>query len=331
MKKIVEVRGTGRPAAFSGCHRKLSLRSCRACREAAAVISQGRERGDTMKKMMKAAAYALLAGALAVTCAVPASAAGTPAVSVSTQAKKSGFVKTGKTWSYYKKGKKVTGLKKIGGRYYFFNKKGRMVKGKKNIGGFVYYFAAKKDGKAPAVVNTKRKVGKKYYYFTKTGRGFLASSNKKANLAAASVMNGVKFTNDMTSMEKLETTYRYILKKYDYEIADVPNLNSRKWIGTCAYNMVKDGDAKCYNYAALTGVCAKALGFKVTVVTGTSKRSATSVRAQEHAWVEINGRVLDTCFDDTNQKDGEQYFYRTFEEIRSGEGTEYYPEKRFNW
>lgn len=283
-----------------------------------------------MKKMMRAAAYAVLAGTLTVTCAVPAFAAGTPAVEAEagTLAKK-GFVKKGKTWSYYVKGKKVTGLKKISGKYYYFDKKGSMKKGKVSIDGFVYYFAAGKDGKAPAVVNQKKKVGKKNYYFTKKGRGFFASSDKKANLAAASVMDGVKFTSKMTKLQKLETTYRYILKKYDYMVADVPNLKTKKWIGPTAYNMVKDGDAKCYNYAALTGVCAKALGFKVTVVTGTSRRSAASTRTQEHAWVEIGGRILDTCFDDTNQKAGEQYFNRTAEEIRAAEGTEYYPEKKF--
>ncbi|MQN01540.1 MAG: transglutaminase domain-containing protein [bacterium LCO1.1] len=192
-----------------------------------------------------------------------------------------------------------------------------------------YYFSKAKDGKAPALVNKTKKVSGKTLYFSNTGKGFISCGNTEGNQAVASVIEGAKLSNSMTQDQKLSVVYNYILNKYNYTISDPADLSSNQWIYTCAYNMFKYGDAKCYNYAALTGLSANALGFNVRFETGVAARSAGGEKT-EHAWVVVNDQyVLDSCYDDVNNKSGNQYFYKTYDEIRDSEGSEYQVNKTF--
>lgn len=71
------------------------------------------------------------------------------------------------TYYYNKKGKKVTGLKKIKGQYYYFDKKGVLYKkGWKTLKGKKYYFAKKSGAASTGVV----KIGKKKYLFSNKGK-----------------------------------------------------------------------------------------------------------------------------------------------------------------
>lgn len=75
--------------------------------------------------------------------------------------------KSGKTYYYGKKGKRVTGLKLINGKSYFFDKKGALYKkGWKTVKGKKYYFK-KTTG---AAVTGAVKIGKKRYLFQSKGQ-----------------------------------------------------------------------------------------------------------------------------------------------------------------
>ena len=291
-----------------------------------------------------------LAGVMAAGLSAPAFAAHTQttasgvtegsAVAASTAivkaaAVKKGWVKKSGKWYYYKSGKKVTGLKKISGKYYYFNKKGVMQSGKQSINGFTYYFKKTSDKKAAALTNTTKKIGKKTYYFSSKGRGFLSVGKKKGNQAVAAVMDGVKFSSGMTNAKKQKKIYTYIVNKFSYMAAEDPDLSGKAWIYTCAYNMVYEGDAKCFNYAALTGLCFRALGFDAKILTGTALHplATDSASQTQHAWVVItkNGTdyVYDTLYDDVNGKSGLQFFGKTYAQIKSSQGSVYTVEKTF--
>lgn len=200
--------------------------------------------------------------------------------------------------------------------------------GLQKSGGYVFYY---KNGKK--VKNTTQKVKGKTYYFSSKGRGFLSVGNSTGNKAVASVIDGAKFKSNMNNKEKLKAAYDYILKKYNYQIADVPTQNelkNGKWVYKYAYNMVKDRDAKCYNWASLTGLTARALGYKTSIITGRAKRSADFKNQTEHAWALVNGKyVLDANYDDVNGKAGDQYFWKTYAQLKKSEGSEYTAEKKF--
>ena len=87
-----------------------------------------------------------------------------------TKAVKKGWVKTAKGKTYYKNGKKVTGIQKIGKQTYYFDKKGIMQKNKIiKVKGKIYAF----DKKGHMVKNksyTGKLNGKKVtYYFGDNG------------------------------------------------------------------------------------------------------------------------------------------------------------------
>ena len=86
-------------------------------------------------------------------------------------AAKKGWRKTGNTFYYYKKGKKVKGWQKIGKQTYYFNTKNfKMVTGLRKLGGKVYYFkpTGAKGNKGKMLTGWQKANGKTYY-FKKTG------------------------------------------------------------------------------------------------------------------------------------------------------------------
>lgn len=157
------------------------------------------------------------------------------------------------------------------------------------------------------------------------------STDSEGDAAVQSVLDGAGITADDTAdKDKLQKAYDYILKTYDYTPADDPDLSSDKWVDECASNMVKYGDAKCYNWAALTGLVAKKLGFNAKILTGTAQRTEDAEEQTAHAWVLIDDKyVLDTCYDDVNKKEGDQYFYQTYRDLLDNEGSVYTMEKEF--
>ena len=299
---------------------------------------------DKMKAYMKKTAGVALTAAIAATLAFsPPAGTGAQAqtvvpakaqtqITAKAQAKK-GFVKVKGKWYYYKSGKKVKGLKKIGGKYYYFAKSGAMQSGKKTVDGMTYYFKKASDKKAPAVANKTAKISGKTYYFSAKGRGILSVGNKKGNQAVAKIIDMVKFQPSASKEDNLKVMYNKIQKRCGYLGTEGPDLGSKKWIYTKAYEMATETDGKCYEYSALTGLCAKALGFDVKILTGKANGHAgfaDRTKYTEHSWVVIDDTyILDSVYDDNNGTSGNQFFYKTYEELENEQGTIYQAEKQF--
>ena len=114
-------------------------------------------------------------------------------------AARKGWVKQGGKTYYYTKGKKVEGLKKIRGKYYFFNKQGVLYKnGWKTIKGKKYYFSKKNGAASTGAV----KIGKKRYLFTKNGRlcgtGIQKSGKKYYYTKKGIIQTGLKTVKGKT-------------------------------------------------------------------------------------------------------------------------------------
>ena len=86
-------------------------------------------------------------------------------------ATKKGWVKTGKTFYYYKNTKKVKGWQTISKKIFYFDKKGKAVTGWKKIGSKTFYFSnANGVGKKGKMLTGWAKIDNRYIYFKKTGK-----------------------------------------------------------------------------------------------------------------------------------------------------------------
>lgn len=188
--------------------------------------------------------------------------------------------------------------------------------------GYTYYY--KNNHK---VKNITKTVNGNNYYFSSKGRGFLSTGSSNGNKAVAYVFDHVSFSSSSSKKQKLKKVYDYIASRRCTP-AGTPDFSDGKWVGISAYNMVKYGDAKCYNYAAITGLCARALGYNATIVIGKANFSRGHMKS-EHAWVIVGSRVLDTCYDAVNGKKGDQYYFRTYRQIKRSEGSSYTAQNKF--
>ena len=268
-----------------------------------------------------------------------ASAVSKAAVNKMAKKSKNGFKKFKGKW-YYIKGKKVVkGLKKISGKYYYFNKIGTMQTGAKKISGKNYYFKAvnsgKKKGQAPALANNVlTKSGKTWFYNSKGVRyeyRYKSVGNAKGNIAAGLVISGAKITNKQTKDVQLRKAYNYILNKCKYGMVPglklVPNYNSKTWKYEYALSMVQKKKGRCFGYAGITYVSAKALGYNSTLTVGktfeTNTSTSDSVTLEPHAWVTVkeDGKefLLDTQLGD-NRADSADDFFKYEIERDSGGG-----------
>ena len=127
-------------------------------------IKRGKEK--MKKRLLKLGILALVAITLSITVAT------TFKVSTLTveAATKKGWVKTGKTFYYYKNGKKVKGWRTISKKIFYFDKKGKAVTGWKKLNGNYVYFknTGKKGVKGRLLVKWQTINGKRYY-FKKSG------------------------------------------------------------------------------------------------------------------------------------------------------------------
>lgn len=267
------------------------------------------------------------------------------AATVKKNAIKKGWKKIEGGWYYFNKKKPYKGLKKVGTKYYYFNKIGTMQTGLQKISKKNYYFMVQSDGKAPmytgkatikgqlyyfkkvsgkspAVVSKTAKIDGKTYYFTSKGYGFISTGNTKGNKAMEKVINNVTFKGNMTTDDKLEACYKYILKKVGYASKLKPEMTST-WYYTTAYNTISEGKGKCYHYAAITGVVAKALGYSTKVVVGQcTYRQKTYA---EHSWVIVKKDskwyVVDAVYEDTptGYSSGDlKFFMNPYEKLADG-------------
>lgn len=256
------------------------------------------------------------------------------AKSIKKMAKKSknGLKKYKGSWYYIKKHKVVKGLKKVKGKYYYFDKKGAMKHGSKKIKGKNYYFnkikSGKKKGQAPALAKEAlAKGGKAYFYKANAQRyelQYKSTGNIKGDTAVGAVLSGANVKSVSGNEARLKKAYVFIVNKYSYNSRPTPNLKTNAWTYKCAYDMAMGMNmmgkeaagnytGKCYNFAALTGLTAKALGYNTVIIPGTCKRPGANAYT-EHAWAIINegGKhfLLDSMWDHNGKKNGTTNFFK---------------------
>ena len=161
-------------------------------------------------------------------------------------AKNTWVKKSGKTYYYNNKGKKVTGLKKIKSSYYYFDKKGVLYKkGWKTVKGGKYYFA-KTNGKAYKGIKTIS--GKKYLFSTKCklyGTGINAYGGKKYYTVKGMVQTGWQTVSGKTyyfNAKGIMQTGKWIDKVYYVDTDGVMQKNC--WIRLSAGNYYVDASGK---------------------------------------------------------------------------------------
>jgi len=154
--------------------------------------------------------------------------------------------KSGKTYYYNNKGKKVTGLKKIKSNYYYFDKKGVLYKkGWKTVKGGKYYFA-KTNGKA--YKGNKTIGGKKYLFSTKCklyGTGINAYGGKKYYTVNGMIQTGWKTVSGKTyyfNAKGVMQTGKWIDKVYYVNADGVMQKNC--WIRLSDGNYYADASGK---------------------------------------------------------------------------------------
>ena len=285
----------------------------------------------------KTLAWILVAAMISVSFAAvltTQSADAASAKSIKKMAKKSknGFKKYKGSWYYIKKHKVVKGLKKVSGKYYFFDKKGAMKSGAKKIKGKNYFFkkvtSGKKKGQAPALAKAAlTKSGKAYFYKANAQRyefQYKSTGNNKGDTAVGAVLSGADVKSVSGNEARLKKAYVYIVNKYSYNSRPTPNLRATDWTYKCAYDMAMGMNmmgkeatgnytGKCYNFAALTGLTAKALGYSTAIVPGTCKKPGSSDYT-EHAWAFLNEGgsfyLLDSMWDYNGKKNGTTNFFK---------------------
>jgi len=172
--------------------------------------------------------------------------AGTAAFNTDAASKNAWVKKSGKTYYYNNKGKKVKGLKKIKGSYYYFSSKGVLYKkGWKTVKGGRYYFA-KTNGKAYKGI--KIISGKKYLFSTKCklyGTGINAYGGKKYYTVKGMVKTGWQTVSGKTyyfNAKGIMQTGKWIDKVYYVNADGVMQKNC--WIRLSAGNYYVDASGK---------------------------------------------------------------------------------------
>lgn len=193
--------------------------------------------------------------------------------------------------------------------------------GKVKKGGYLYYY---RNGRK--VTNGTVKISGKNYYFSAKGRGFLSLKNKKGNKAMSKVIDNVRFKEGYTKRQKMNACYRYIVKM-TYMVEPAPDTAASGWYYAAAKKMADSKAGKCYGFASLTAVAARAMGYGKVQVHHGEVKSQQDKTWLEHCWVTVNGKVLDGSYDGSNwTRSGKpsswtlRYFFKTYDAIKKYDG-----------
>ena len=187
----------------------------------------------------------------------------------------------GGIYYYNAKHQRVTGRKKIGGRYYYFRKKGKK-RGQLRTGivkykGHEYYF--RKSGKVGVIGRgmngwvTIKKRGRCYcrnglilknqwidnYYVTDSG-AMSSQSYQMFKLVKRTVKS--LCSNSMTKMQKLRKVYECLCSSRFTYVTKRPFSYSPTWRLTYGYEMLTTHSGVCYNFSAALAYMARYIGFE---------------------------------------------------------------------
>lgn len=188
--------------------------------------------------------------------------------------------RSGKIYYYNAKGKKETGLTKIGKKYYYFDSKGVQRFGWKKIGSNYYYFNPGR-GKNASMVKSRTINGIR---LDKNGRAPKNSTSlRKMKLMVEANSTVEKITTPlMPKSQKLKICFEYVKKTYGYCTwrAFSPRAG---WELDYGEDMLYRGRGNCFSYASAFAFLANAVGLK----------NVSVVSSGGHGWAEIGGKVYD--------------------------------------
>ncbi len=184
---------------------------------------------------------------------------------------------------YYKKGKYVTGLKKIDSKYCVFNSKGYLVTSDKYKGGKTWYYLSKyhvvlgyqKNGVWYNPDKSRMSSDDAYYFETK--------------MRAREILKSIT-RNGMSKARKLRAAFDWVMAKY--YIMKRAQVLEGNWIPLYANDHFLGNGGTCVSDAAALAFLADAIGFSKVYVC----LDASPYNPNSHAWTEINGLVYDPLF-----------------------------------
>lgn len=190
---------------------------------------------------------------------------------------------------YYSKGKKVTGLKRLNGKYYYFDKKGVQRTGWQKIGGGYYFFKIENGEKGHMVVSRKVN-GISLQSSGKAKKTKQNAAKLKVMVKANKIMEKAAKPT-MSRYEKLRACFEYTIKKFRYRGSPTFK-KSKNWECKYAMDMFSKKRGNCYAYGAAFAFLANAAGYT----------DARAISSGGHGWAEVKGKVFDPSWEITDKK-----------------------------
>ncbi len=248
-----------------------------------------RKNGAGRRLAALAAALVMLFAALAEVQDVSAADTRKAAAGKTNAKKKESWTIEKKNVFYYKGGKKLTGLRKLNGKYYFFDKKGVQRTGWQKIRGNYYFFRIK-NGIKGYMVTSKKVNGVTLKSNGKAKKTKASTAKLKVLIKANRIME--KATKPtMKKSEKLRACYNFSMKRFKYRGS--PKFQKTKnWEYQYALDMFDRGHGSCYAYGAAFAFLANAVGYT----------DVYAISSGGHGWAEVKGKVFDPSWDIVDKK-----------------------------
>lgn len=191
---------------------------------------------------------------------------------------------------YYRKGNFLTGLQKIGKKYYYFNEYGAMQTGVVKEKKTTYYLNDK------GILEAIQKKSALYYANGKK-MSKTDAQNFKTLQTAKSIVNQIT-TPRMSQGEKLKKCFDWVISKPYMTRRTFSNVKG--WPAVYANDHFLLGGGNCFADAAAFAYLAKALGYQKVYVCVDCDGSG----GRGHSWAEINGLVYDPLFAEAKSYSG---------------------------
>ena len=181
---------------------------------------------------------------------------------------------------YNEKGKKLTGLSKIGKKTFYFDQKGAQHVGWQKIGNDYYYFNIAR-GSNGSMVKSAKVNG---ITIDRTGKAKKDSASlRRLRILLAANQTVERITKPlMPKKEKLKICFEYAKKNFGY--FSWRGFSPRNgWEMDFAEDMCFRGKGNCFSYGAAFAFMASAVGYK----------EVYAISSGGHGWAEVNGKVYD--------------------------------------
>lgn len=181
---------------------------------------------------------------------------------------------------YNEKGKKLTGLSKIGKKTFYFDQKGAQHVGWQKISNDYYYFNIAR-GSNGSMVKSARVNG---ITIDRTGKAKKDSASlRRLRILLAANQTVERITKPlMSKKEKLKICFEYAKKNFGY--FSWRGFSPRNgWEMDFAEDMFFRGKGNCFSYGAAFAFMASAVGYK----------EVYAISSGGHGWAEVNGKVYD--------------------------------------